>query len=109
MRQFMLTTVDNPFDPFDNFEEWFKIDMQFGYNTCGLLARIAPVPPDSLPESYGNAIQEQAVDRWCKMFPLTYKKVVRDVPEPDYDAIIKAEETYSDDNIKSEDENELEY
>lgn len=85
MREVMLTTVDNPFDPFENFEEWYKIDMLFGYNTCALVARIAPAPPDSLPENFGNAIQEAAIDRWCKLLPLTYKKVVREVPDPVYE------------------------
>jgi len=96
MREVMLTTVDNPFDPFDNFEEWYNIDMRFGYNTCALLARIAPAPPDSLPESFGNAIQEAAIDRWCKMMPLTYKKVVREVPDVDYDAYVEEDESYAD-------------
>jgi len=104
MREVMLTTLDNPFDPFDNFDEWYKIDMQFGYNTCALLARIAPMPADSLPESYNTAIKEQAIDRWCKMFPLTYAKVVRDTPDIDYEKVIEAEETYSDDNIESVDQ-----
>ena len=107
MREVMLTTVDNPFDPFDNFEEWYKIDMQFGYNTCGLVARIAPAPPESLPDKFANAIQEECIDRWCKMFPLTYKKVVREVPDPDYEAMIREDEDYSsyysDDNEVSED------
>jgi hypothetical protein len=99
MREVMLTTVDNPFNPFDNFEEWFKIDMQFGYNTCALLARLAPAPADSLPDSYNEAIKEQVIDRWVKLMPQTYKKIVRDVPEPDWDAIVKAEEEYSDKNV----------
>lgn len=98
MREVMLTTVDNPFDPFDNFEEWYKIDMLFGYNTCALVARIAPAPPDSLPESFGNAIQEAAIDRWCKLLPLTYKKVVREVPDPVYEdeEEINEEESYKE-------------
>ena len=82
MRAVMLTTVDNPFNPFENFQEWYKIDMQFGYNTCALLARIAPVADvETLPESYLNALKEQCIDRWVKMFPLTYKKVVAEEPD----------------------------
>ena len=41
MKTAMLTTVDNPFDPFDDFDSWFMYDSQKGYNSCGLLARIA--------------------------------------------------------------------
>ena len=104
MREVMLTTVDNPFDPFDNFDEWYKIDMQFGYNTCGLLARIAPAPPESLPESYGDRIREECIDRWCKMFPLTYKKVVREVPEDTYEEYVEEDEPYAE--YYSEDNND---
>lgn len=38
--EFLLTTVDNPFNPFTEFDEWLSFDTQKGYNTCGYLARI---------------------------------------------------------------------
>ena len=34
-----ITTVDNPFDPFDEFDAWFRFDTDHGYNSCGVLAR----------------------------------------------------------------------
>lgn len=37
----MLTTVDNPFDPFTQWDEWYRWDEDKGYHTCGYLARIA--------------------------------------------------------------------
>lgn len=37
----MLTTVDNPFDPFEQFTSWFMFDEEKGYHTCSYLGRIA--------------------------------------------------------------------
>lgn len=39
-QEFMLTTLDNPFNPFTQFDEWNRYDMQKGYYTCAYLARI---------------------------------------------------------------------
>ena len=36
----LLTTTDNPYNPFTQFDEWFMFDVQKGYNTCGYLDRI---------------------------------------------------------------------
>lgn len=36
----MLTTEDNPFNPFTHFDDWLAYDEQKGYNTCAYLARI---------------------------------------------------------------------
>ena len=38
---YMLTTLDNPFDPFDDFTSWFKFDCEKGHNTASRIARIA--------------------------------------------------------------------
>ena len=40
-KSFMLTTLDNPFDPFNDFKEWYKFDCEKGHNTSSRLARIA--------------------------------------------------------------------
>lgn len=37
----MLTTIDNPHSPFTEFDAWYLFDVMHGYNTCGLLDRIA--------------------------------------------------------------------
>lgn len=38
---YMLTTLDNPFDPFNDFTSWFKFDCEKGHNTSSRIARIA--------------------------------------------------------------------
>ena len=37
---YMLTTVDNPFNPFTRFKEWMAYDASCGYDTPSFLARI---------------------------------------------------------------------
>ena len=37
---YMLTTIDNPFNPFTHYDDWYAYDVAKGYNTCGLLARV---------------------------------------------------------------------
>jgi len=46
----MLTTVDNPYSPFTKYDDWYAWDIQSGYDTCGLLARIAVVSPSMSDE-----------------------------------------------------------
>ena len=36
----MLTTKDNPYDPFTQFDQWLAFDEQKGYYTCEYLARL---------------------------------------------------------------------
>ena len=40
MQESMLTTVDNPFDPFTEFKPWYSFDLAAGYHTLALLGRI---------------------------------------------------------------------
>lgn len=59
--EYLLTTIDNPFDPFAQWDEWFEWDAAAGYNTPGLLARIAHVS-DDLSEGDQHVIIQNAID-----------------------------------------------
>jgi hypothetical protein len=61
MAEFMLTTVDNPFDPFAEFDEWLEYDQLMGYNTPSLLDRIAKVSNDLSEADQAQAVQD-AID-----------------------------------------------
>ena len=76
VEDFMLTTVDNPYDPFTEFESWFAYDEQTGYHTNGLLARLALTSNDLSDEENELAINH-AVEDIFNLFPGLYKKVYR--------------------------------
>lgn len=73
--RFMLTTVDNPFDPFKDFDNWFNFDIEKGYNTCSYLARIAKTS-DQLSDYENDLEIERAIDEIIEHdFLNIYKKV----------------------------------
>ncbi len=77
-----LTTFDNPFDPFEQFEQWFLFDVEKGYNTCGYLARIAKTS-DSLSDEENQEEIERAIDEIIKYdFMNVYRKVTRSETVP---------------------------
>ncbi len=57
----MLTTIDNPYDPFDNFKAWYMYDVQKGYNSSSYLARIAKTS-DEMTEFENDEEIERAID-----------------------------------------------
>lgn len=57
----MLTTIDNPFNPFKNFSEWFLFDVEKGYNSCSYLGRIARTS-DQLSDKENDEEIERAID-----------------------------------------------
>jgi hypothetical protein len=62
MSEVMLTTIDNPYDPFTHFDEWYEYDLAKGYDTCGLLARFAITAPELGAKDESLAIDE-AMDK----------------------------------------------
>ena len=77
-RKCMLTTFDNPYDPFDQFIPWFLFDIEKGYNTCSYLGRIARIS-DQLSDAENDMEIERAIDEIIKYdFRNIYKKVVRE-------------------------------
>ena len=75
----MLTTVDNPFDPFEQFDEWLMFDIEKGYDTCGMLDRMSDVTNDLSQKEIDREI-EKAIDEIIKCdFLDIYKKVKRRV------------------------------
>lgn len=79
--QVMLTTFDNPYDPFDEFTQWFMFDVGQGYYTCSRLARIAR-SSEEFSTIEDKRETERAIDEIIDNdFLNIYKKVTRKIEE----------------------------
>ena len=65
MTKCLLTTFDNPFDPFEQFTSWFLFDVEKGYNSCEYLARIAKTS-DQFTDKENEKEIERAIDEIIK-------------------------------------------
>ena len=73
-----LTTVDNPFDPFDQFTSWYLFDMEKGYDCCGRVDRLANYS-DDMREYEIDSEYERAIDRLIELDVTDlFKKVTRE-------------------------------
>lgn len=76
--EFALTTIDNPYNPFDDFTLWLLFDKEKGYNTCEYLARIVNLSSDLSEKEMEEEI-ERAMDEIIRVDPLNiYKKVTEE-------------------------------
>lgn len=83
MKQYALTTVDNPFNPFEDFNSWLEFDLEKGYNSSSLLMRIANVT-DDMSDTEENKEIERAIDEIIEHDVRdVYKKVSKDLILPD--------------------------
>ena len=74
----MLTTVDNPYDPFEQFTQWFLFDVEKGYNTCSRLARLVHFTEDMTQQEMDEE-NERAIDVIIKYdFLDIYKKIIKE-------------------------------
>lgn len=73
--EYMLTTVDNPFNPFTEYDEWYAYDAMMGYNTPSFLARVAIVSteisePDqqlAIQLAIEEIVEENVLGMWRKV------------------------------------------
>lgn len=77
-RQVALTTTDNPYDPFDQYDQWYTFDTQMGYCTDAYVARVLKTSSE-FSEEQQLADYEAAINEILS-YNLTgnYKKVVRE-------------------------------
>lgn len=74
MNDSALTTIDNPYDPFTEWDSWLKFDEEHDYDTCGLLARFAKTSM-GLSDNDNEALIDEAMQKILTIFPSLYKIV----------------------------------
>lgn len=75
MSRFALTTKDNPFNPFIDFDSWLRFDLDNHYNSSEYLGRIVKTS-DSLSDAENDEEIERAIDEIIKYdFRGIYKKI----------------------------------
>lgn len=76
-----VTTLDNPYDYFTQFDEWYAFDTEKGYNTCAYLARIAKTSKEMSEADYEQAVND-AVDEIVRLnITGNYKKIQQNETE----------------------------
>lgn len=85
----MLTTQDNPHNPFTEYDKWWKFDFDKGYNTPGVLASVASVSEELSDADYDLAV-EQAMQDLLDLDPMGI--YIRVTPK-NADQIIKSLQT----------------
>ena len=81
MFECMLTTTDNPYDPFDQLDEWISFDMQH-HNCSAYLDRVARTSSQLTEQENATQI-ERAIDEIVTKYNFSglYKKVKREVKD----------------------------
>ena len=80
MKRFLLTTVDNPYHPVDDFEKWLAFDEEHGYYTN---QRVAKVQQTSryLTDAENQRIINGIIDDFIRLDELgLYRKIVIEEP-----------------------------
>lgn len=81
MANVALTTFDNPYDPFEDFNNWFLFDVEKGYDSCAYLDRVSRTS-DALTDEENEDELERAIDEIIKYdFMNIYKKVTKNGTE----------------------------
>ena len=64
-----ITTIDNPFNPFEDFASWYDFDMEKGYCSCQRVARLANIT-DDMTDLEIEEETERATKRLVEIDPL---------------------------------------
>lgn len=77
LEESMLTTLDNPYNPFTQYEEWYALDRYLGHYTPEYLARVAIVSDGLSPADQQLAIEDAIAEIVALNFNGLYARVTR--------------------------------
>lgn len=63
----MLTTIDNPYNPFLQWDEWYAMDHHLGHNTCEFLARVADTYAPAFTPEQTDELLIRVIDEICRL------------------------------------------
>jgi hypothetical protein len=67
-KEYVLSTKDNPYSPFTQWDEWLAYDEQHGYYTNAYLARLAQTA-EGLSEEQNELEIRHAMEEICRIDP----------------------------------------
>ena len=85
LKEYMLTTVDNPYNPFTQWDLWYNFDEKKGYCSCGYLDRVSATS-DGFTDVENTRELNRAIDWIVKNDPL---HIYRKVSEDSFDEIMR--------------------
>jgi len=56
-KEIALTTIDNPYSPFSQFDSWYNFDCEKGHDCCGYIDRVLSLK--NIQTSYLNEDEEE--------------------------------------------------
>ena len=76
-----LTTIDNPYNPFEQFTLWYLFDVEHQYNTCSKIARLANISDDMSQDEIDLELERVIDEIIIQDFLNIYIKVQRNQTE----------------------------
>lgn len=83
MVAYAITTVDNPYDPFDQFDSWYMFDLDKGYNSCSYLDRVARTSDQLTPEENDQEIKRAIKEIIRYDYRDIYRMVTKEIDDPE--------------------------
>lgn len=82
MNDAFLTTLDNPYSPFTEFDQWYQYDIQNGHNTCSLVAQLTKSSielsdtedNEIIYETYKNILINDPFDKYIIVTPKYFEQ-----------------------------------